>query len=365
LTDDLHVVGVAREASEAEAVAAARQVFLQATDDCAWLRPGQKVLVKLALNSPQPYPCTTSPAALRAVVEVLRERGAHVVAGDLPGLEHVLLDPEGSHKLSARECFDRSGMGAELDVSFAGFEERGWEQGFFHFEDERASSWPDGFHVTRWLQEVDHIVSLPRLSTHAQAGVTLGAKSAVGYLRSDSRLEFHRDGPFYGSIKGYMGDADLPHDFPNGHHFYEKIVEIRLALAGRLRCTLIDGRQAQVTFGPDQTVTKMRFHTKQVTPSTGLIFASSNATATEIFGIAALTAAYQELAGCWDKLLQKLLMLLNTQARELGSFSPWDHPFVSHALSLGLDSPDFNVHYDAVVERLRERMEELIARPSH
>lgn len=362
MTDILHVKGVARGASEDEAAAAAGEVFLRATNDCAWLQPGDRVLVKPALNSPQPYPCTTSPAALRGVVKVLQTRGAEVVIGDLPGLEHVLLDPEGSHKISARDCFDRSGMGAALDAPFAGFEERGWEEGFFHFQDERAASWPEGFHVTRWVREVDHVVSLPRLSTHAQAGISLGAKSAVGYLRSDSRLAFHRDGPFYGSIKAYVKDADLPHDFPNDHHFYEKIVEIRLALEGKLRATLLDGRQAQVTFGPDQTVTAVHFHTKQVTPTTGLIFASANATATEVFGIAALTAAYQELAGCWNKLLQKLLMLLNTQARELGSFSPWDHPFVAHALALGLDAPEFETRYQDVPDSLRERLERLIAR---
>lgn len=363
MTDTLHVQGVPRDASEDAAVAAAREVFLQATNDCAWLQPGDRVLVKPALNSPQPYPCTTSPASLRAVVQALGERGADVVVGDLPGLEHVVLDPEGSHKLSARDCFERSGMGADLDVPFVGFEERGWEDGFFHYQDERAASWPDGFHITRAVREVDHVVSLPRLSTHAQAGFTLGAKSAVGYLRSDSRMQFHRDGPFYGSIKAYVKDADLPHDFPNGHHFYEKIVEIRLALEGKLRATLIDGRQAQVTFGPDQTVTAVRFHTKQVTPSTGLIFASANATAVEVLGVAALTVAYRELAGCWDKFLQKLLMLINTQARELGSFSPWAHPFVSHALALGLDSPDFEARYEGVPDPLRERLDRLIARP--
>ncbi len=43
------------------------------------------------------------------------------------------------------------------------------------------------------IREVDHVVLLPRCSRHALAGATLGMKAAVGYWRTDSRLEYHHD----------------------------------------------------------------------------------------------------------------------------------------------------------------------------
>ena len=43
------------------------------------------------------------------------------------------------------------------------------------------------------LREVDHIVLLPRVSRHILVGSTHGLKSAVGWLRDDTRLELHRD----------------------------------------------------------------------------------------------------------------------------------------------------------------------------
>ena len=48
--------------------------------------------------------------------------------------------------------------------------------------------------VTTVLDEVDHIVYLPQVGSHILAGNTLGFKLAVGFLRGDSRGEFHRGG---------------------------------------------------------------------------------------------------------------------------------------------------------------------------
>ena len=51
------------------------------------------------------------------------------------------------------------------------------------------------------LNHVDHVVLLPRVSRHMLAGTSLGLKAAVGWLRDDSRLEFHRDaGSFFEKI---------------------------------------------------------------------------------------------------------------------------------------------------------------------
>jgi hypothetical protein len=85
--------------------------------------------------------------------------------------------------------------------------------------------------VAAILDEVDHIVNLPRLGKHGLAGVTLGLKNAVGWISDYSRGVLHRDAAT----------------------FQEKIVEINTIpqLAGKLRLTLTLADQALTTFGPD------------------------------------------------------------------------------------------------------------------
>ena len=68
-----------------------RDIFLTATEDLAWLDEGDVVLLKPALNSPNPYPSTTHPLAIRVVTELLEERGAKVVIGDQSGIELSLI----------------------------------------------------------------------------------------------------------------------------------------------------------------------------------------------------------------------------------------------------------------------------------
>ena len=68
------VAGVARGAPSAVLARAVRDAALAATD-LTWLRRGDRVLLKVASNSPNPYPATTHPVAVSAMTELLRDRG--------------------------------------------------------------------------------------------------------------------------------------------------------------------------------------------------------------------------------------------------------------------------------------------------
>jgi uncharacterized protein (DUF362 family) len=359
----LVISGIAHGSSPEQMRRSVQRVLERASNDCSWLHPNDTVLLKVALNSPDPYPATTSPLAVQAVAEALRARGARVIVGDMPGIEYVLLTPEGSVKRSSRSCYEQSQMGAGTNIEFVGFEERGWNDGFCHFQEPAARSWPDGFHLTRVVREVDHIIALPRLSTHTQGGTTLGFKLSVGYLRADSRMAFHRDGPFFSSMKTFVRGTELTSNLVNHHRFFEKITEVYLAIADRQRLTLCFGTEAQVTFGPDRKVPNLGLRACHVAPKTGLVFASANPIAVEVLGLAYLTLLYRE-APWHRRLLQKLLMLLNRQARELGRDSVWSNPFVRHALSLGLGAPEFDLDCDEVPEELLTDLRRLLARPT-
>lgn len=359
----MFVHGVPRDAPVEVLDRAIETALLEATGDLSWLAAGDRVLLKPAMNSGDPYPATTHPQALISVARVLRDRGAEVIVGDKPGVAYVLADRGGSRKQKSRALFERCGMSCP-DLRFVGFEERDWDEGFYKFEHPH-SSWPNGFYLTRWVDEVDHVINLPRLSSHAQTGVTLGFKSFVGLLRDDSRMCFHANGPYHTVIRAAALGADLDTSDDGAGAFFEKITDISLATAAKLRCTLFVATRAQVTFGPDRyslAVGKRGILPAHVQiPDTGLVFASSDQVAAEVTAIAFLSLLHSQAP--WLAVMQdRMVHALNRSIGRLGSYGAWDHPFVRHALAVGLGQPRFDLHHRGVPEGLRRELDWRIAR---
>lgn len=359
---NVHLYGISKNASDLELLEAIKHVFLQSTDNLSWLKSGDLVLLKPALNSADPYPATYHPLAVKVVRDVLEERGAKVIVGDQSGIEHVLQDSEKIIRGNSKKCFEKSGMSMGLNYDFKAFEQEGWEQGFSHFPQKKASSWPNGFYYTKWVDKADHIINLPRLSTHGMAGVTLGFKNWVGILREDSRLAFHANGPYVWFSKIFSRGTNLEKNDQSGK-FFEKITEVSLAVKDKLRCTLFVGTEAQVTMGPDKYI--LRFGKKgllpacRVKPEAGLIFASQDPVAAEAVAIALMTILYQE-APFYQKLMQKLLVGLNGQIKELGQEPVWNNQFIKHALGLGLGKRNVNIEYNQVPIKLQNQLTNLI-----
>jgi uncharacterized protein (DUF362 family) len=108
------------------------------------------------------------------------------------------------------------------------------------------------------VNRVDHIVLLARCSRHVLAGSTLGMKAAVGYWRTDTRLEYHHD-------------ADTLH---------EKTAEANtvVSLREKQRLTLTVADKVLATFGPDKGTV--------VEPGTGLVLASESLVAHDMVSLA-------------------------------------------------------------------------------
>ena len=63
---------------------------VEATTDFAWLSKGDRVLVKIALNSGKVYPATTDPWSVHCMVKLLSEKGAgKILVGDQGGIGAV------------------------------------------------------------------------------------------------------------------------------------------------------------------------------------------------------------------------------------------------------------------------------------
>jgi len=243
-----------------EQVKSAVRDVAEAVTDFAWLSRGDPVFVKPVLNSGHPYPDTTSPRAVGAMIELLQEKGAgRVIVGDMSGIEHVKLS-KGGVSGSTRSLMEASGM-AEAVLAAGGelapFEEGGWD-GFYEEHPTAGSHWQGGLMMPAILQEVEHIILMPRCGRHVLAGASLGLKAAVGFWRTDTRLEYHRD----------------------ASTFHEKTAEgntVPTVLA-KQRLVLTAADKVLATFGPDDG--------RVCQPEIGLVIASESVVAHDMISLA-------------------------------------------------------------------------------
>ncbi len=242
--------------------------MVETATDFSWLSPGNSVFLKLSLNSPYPFPATTDPWSLRCMIELLQEKGAdEIIVGDQSGVGHVY-HTETEQRGRSRDCCQQAGLlkvMTDLNVTPCFFEEKGY--------DAYREMWPAGSHhwdvpirVTTLVDEVDHLIHMPRVANHIMANQTFGLKISIGYLRDDSRLSFH-------------GRPFLMNEL------YEEINHIP-AIESKLRLIVSSGRIVMTTNGPDSGQTSE--------PAHGLIFASEDLLANDLLASAWLEANRQE-----------------------------------------------------------------------
>ena len=236
-----------------------RNVIEDATD-FSWLKKGDSVLLKLALNSGNEYPATTDPWVLGVVIRMLQEKGAgKIVAGDKSGVEAVI-HFEKKKEGSSRDLCDSSGLLKIIKDNNAipeFFEEKGLDS-YFKTLPENSHHWKEPIWITKAVKEMDHIIYLPRVSSHVMGDITCALKIGVGFLRDDSRLAFHRGGK-------------------NFYQMYEEINNIP-EIKEKLRLSITSGRKVLSTLGPDNG------HISS--PDFGLILASEDLIANELLSYA-------------------------------------------------------------------------------
>lgn len=250
---------------------------VEAACDFSWLSKGDRVLVKLALNSGNPFPATTDPWCLWCTTRLLREkRAAEILVGDQSGVERVHWTRT-ARRGSTRSLCASAGLLGIIEENGAVpcfFEERGYDAYV-------PAVLPEGSHWEGWpvwmtsvLEEVDHVLYLPRVSSHILADITAALKIAVGFLREDSRLRFHR----------------------GGNHFYAMYEEVNAAplLASKFRLAVISGRRVLSTFGPDNG------HVSE--PDYGLVAASTDLVGLELAAYAWLVWARRNATPSYSRL---------------------------------------------------------------
>jgi hypothetical protein len=335
-------VGAINKSSEFNNREIIKNIFIRSANNLNWLKNGDTVLLKIALNSPDPYPATTDPLTVSVIAEELQNRGARMIIGDQSGIGHILHTPDGVIYGSSRVNFQKAGIENGGKMQFVGFEEGGWDNGFYKYNSETCKSWMNGFYETNWVKKADHIINLPRISTHTQAGVTLGFKNLVGLLREDSRMEFHDNGPFRQFMRKKFKTAKN-HNNRDSELFFKKITEISLSIKTKLRLTFFNATKAQLTFGPD-VLTAGFLPSYVANPDIGLVFGSSDPVIAEIMAMVTLIYLYRKSPYIVE-LNQAILHLINPFILKPGTIKIRTHPFISHAIKIGLGSTNIQPEY--------------------
>jgi len=348
------LAGVTKGSSEDAIKSAVRESALAASD-FSWLSKNDSVFIKPVHNSGVSYPSTTSPIAIAAMVTLLKEKGAgRVIVGDMSGVEYVKLTPDGLSG-STRKLMEATGMAKSVQAAGGElhfFDEAGWNA---FYEDPMASGahWKAGVMMPNILKDVDHIILMPRCGRHVLAGSSLGLKAAVGYWRTDTRLEYHRDAAT----------------------FHEKTAESNTArtLLQKQRLVISAADKILTTFGPD----KGYVHE----PETGLIIASESVVAHDMLSLAWLLENRRHIPadkqnGFMDT--SPLVARLGNYwvVGKLGGWKPiiasdtlikndlqtiWDDRILNHAYQISGGAPKLTIETmkDAVSDDLKKLLSEM------
>ena len=198
--------------------------------DFSWLKAGDSVLIKVASNSGNPHPSVTSPAGVRGMVAHLKSLGAgKVIVADQAGVEWVRNSAAGRFSSTKERWMTNGLIEQDTDVHF--FDDQTFDAGYFKATPPMPNNWPRGFYLPNIIKEVDHILYMPRIGAHTIAGLTLAHKSAIGWLRDDSRHDLHNDAA----------------------KFYEKFTEVNYAaeIKDRFRMAVTVSEKVLLHGGPD------------------------------------------------------------------------------------------------------------------
>lgn len=113
----------------------------EAATDFSWLSRGDRVLIKLSLNSGNRYPATTDPWSVHCMIRLLQEKGAgSIIVADQSSYGTVKWT-KSIKQGSSRQLARRAGLLGVIEGSGASpffFEEAGW--------DAYRPAWPAGEH---------------------------------------------------------------------------------------------------------------------------------------------------------------------------------------------------------------------------
>ena len=228
--------------------AAVRSLFGK-TDLAGFL--GQRVALKANFNSADPFPASTHPDTLAAMVTVLKEAGAKKV---------TLVERSGMG--DTRDTLERAGifdLAKRLDFAVVVLDEEPQES--WAKIERGGTHWSRGFYLPKVLLDADAVVQTCCLKTHGFGGqFTMALKNSVGLVARTIPGDSH----------DYMGEL---HGSPD-----QRLMIAEINKFYGVDWVIMDAAEAFVTGGPDKGT--------EVEP--GLMLASRDRVALDAVGVAIL-----------------------------------------------------------------------------
>ena len=240
------------------------------------VKKGDTILLKPNYNTADPYPGSSDPEFIKAVIMMLYEAGAEkVILGERTAFLHSrrVLEQAGIVKVAEE-------AGAEVIV----FGKDGWHE-IFDRKGWRRIKVPGGQYLrkvslAKEALEIEKTVYVPLIKTHHAAEFTGAIKLSMGFVK-----------PFFDQITFHA------------RHLQEKLAELQLVIKPDL--IIIDARKVFITRGP----------AKGEIREPNLILASGNQVAIDVEGV---------------KILQSY------HGNTLEGKNVWDLVQIKHAVELGL-----------------------------
>ena len=156
---------------------AALEQVVEAFGGLDWVRPGMRIGIKanLVAGMKPDAAATTHPELLRALVEMVKARGAEPVIGDSPGGLYTAV--------YVNRIYHATGMntvGAVLNSNFGTKE--------VELPEAKLAKTAT---VTEWLLHCDGIINFCKLKSHGMMGLSAAAKNLFGTVPGTMKPEYH------------------------------------------------------------------------------------------------------------------------------------------------------------------------------
>jgi len=186
---------------------------------------GKQVALKANFNSADPFPASTHPDTLRAIVETLRGAGANrITLAERSGMGTTrrVLEEMGVFDLSEQLGFDAVVIDELLKEDWVRIERNG-------------THWLRGFHIAKLFIDVEKVVQTCCLKTHRFSGhFTLSLKNSVGIVAK--RVP--------GGVYDYMWEL---HTSP-----FQRLMIAEINTRYRVDVVVMDGIRAFISGGPER-----------------------------------------------------------------------------------------------------------------
>ena len=173
---------------------AALEALIEKAGGLDWVRPGMRIGIKanlVAAMGPDSA-ATTHPALVKALVDIIKERGAVPLVGDSPG---GLYNAVFLNRVYAASGMNGAGVPLNHDYSTR------------EIELPEAKLCKNAT-VTGWLLDCDGIINFAKLKSHGMMGLSAAAKNLFGSIPGTMKPEYHYRFPNPADFADMLVDLD-------------------------------------------------------------------------------------------------------------------------------------------------------------